>query len=50
MSSCSFSGAQNTGNAQGTSGYAPQWNLNADPKMRRIRNSRIATMRHASYV
>lgn len=50
MSTAALFNAQNTGNAQGTSGYAPQWNLNADPKMRRIRNSRIATMRHASYV
>ena len=50
MSTAALFNAQNTGNTQGTSGYAPQWNLNADPKMRRIRNSRIATMRHASYV
>ncbi len=50
MSTAALFNAQNTGNAQGTSGSAPQWNLDADPKMRRIRKSRIATMRHASYV
>ena len=50
MSTAALFNAQNTGNTQGTSGSAPQWNLDADPKMRRIRKSRTATMRHASYV
>ncbi len=50
MSTAALFNAQNTGNTQGTSTSAPQWNLDADPKMRRIRKSRTATMRHASYV
>lgn len=50
MSTAALFNAQNTGNTQGTSGSVPQWNLDADPKMRRIRKSRTATMRHASYV
>lgn len=49
MSTVALLSAQNT-NTQGThKGYAAQWNLNADPKMRRIRNARMASVRHAAY-
>lgn len=49
MSTAALFSAQNT-NTQGThKGYAAQWNLNADPKMRRIRNARMASVRHAAY-
>lgn len=49
MSTAALFSAQNT-NTQGTHrGYAAQWDLNADPKMRRIRNARIASVRHAAY-
>lgn len=49
MSTVALLSAQNT-NTQGThKGYAAQWDLNADPKMRRIRNARIASVRHAAY-
>lgn len=50
MSTVALLSAQNT-NTQGThKGYAAQWDLNADPKMRRIRNARMASVRHAAYV
>ena len=49
MSTAALFSAQNT-NTQGThKGYAAQWDLNADPKMRRIRNARMASVRHAAY-
>lgn len=49
MSTVALLSAQNT-NTQGThKGYAAQWDLNADPKMRRIRNARMASVRHAAY-
>lgn len=49
MSTAALFSAQNT-NTQGTHrGYAAQWDLNADPKMRRIRNARMASVRHAAY-
>lgn len=49
MSTVALLSAQNT-NTQGThKGYATQWDLNADPKMRRIRNARMASVRHAAY-
>ena len=49
MSTVALLSAQNT-NTQGTHrGYAAQWDLNADPKMRRIRNARMASVRHAAY-
>lgn len=49
MSTAALFSAQNT-NTQGThKGYAAQWDLNADPKMRRIRNARMAYVRHAAY-
>ena len=49
MSTAALFSAQNT-NTQGThKGYAAQWDLNADPKMRRIRNARMASIRHAAY-
>ena len=49
MSTAALLSAQNT-NTQGThKGYAAQWDLNADPKMRRIRNARMASVRHAAY-
>ena len=50
MSTAALFNAQNTGSTQGSRGYAPQWNLDADPKMRKIRQSRMAAMRHAAYV
>ena len=51
MTTAALFNAQNTGSTQGTSrGYAPQWDLNADPKMSRIRKSRMAAMRHAAFV
>ena len=50
MSTAALFSAQNT-NTQGTHrGYAAQWDLNADPKMRRIRNARMASVRHAAYI
>ena len=49
MSTAALFSAQNT-NTQGThKGYAAQWDLNADHKMRRIRNARMASVRHAAY-
>lgn len=49
MSTAALFSAQNT-NTQGThKGYAAQWDLNADPKMRRIRNARMSSVRHAAY-
>ena len=49
MSTVALLSAQNT-KTQGThKGYAAQWDLNADPKMRRIRNARMASVRHAAY-
>ena len=49
MSTAALFSAQNT-NTQGIhKGYAAQWDLNADPKMRRIRNARMASVRHAAY-
>lgn len=50
MSTAALFNAQNTGYAQGSKGNASQWNLDADPKMRRIRKSRVASMNHAAYV
>ncbi len=49
MSTAALFSAQNT-NTQGTTkGYVAQWNLDADPKMRRIRRARVASSMHASY-
>lgn len=49
MSTVALLSAQNTNTQETHKGYAAQWDLNADPKMRRIRNARMASVRHAAY-
>lgn len=49
MSTAALFSAQNTNTQETHKGYAAQWDLNADPKMRRIRNARMASVRHAAY-